>query len=309
VIIRGRRIRYCDIGSGPGVILIHGQGGCWQWWLRVMPTIAEHGRIVALDLAGFGDSEPIAIGESVMDEHVATVIGLLDHVGLAKAIIVGHSMGGLIALEVTCDHPARVAGLSLTDAGGANVGPKRLQGILALLRLFNVVFSIAWIPRFVAKYSWLRGVMFAAGVHDGRTLSRALATEIFPRMAGPGFVQTLEAAAVAVNQVRPECVSSPALIVWGARDRILPVSTAHTLASQIPDARLVLLDAVGHCPMVEASGRYSELMVDFIRDPVNGRPIGDEQLPPISGYRRQWWRRHPKPAPPGATSVPGRSVS
>lgn len=306
--IRGRRIRYCDIGSGPGVVLIHGQGGCWQWWLRIMPTLAEHGRVIAVDLPGFGDSEPMAVGVNVMEEHVATVIGLLDHLGLAKANIVGHSMGGLIALEVACEHPARVAGLNLTDAGGANLGPRRLQGILALLRLFNAVFSIAWIPRLVARYSWLRTVMFAVGVHDGRSLSRSLAMEIFPRMAGPGFIQTLEAAAVAVNRVRPESVTCPSLIVWGAQDRILPVSTAKTLASKLPDARMVLLDGVGHCPMVEASDRYAELLVDFTRDPANGRPVGDQlEPPPPTTHRRTWWRRHGKPG--SALPIPGRSAS
>jgi pimeloyl-ACP methyl ester carboxylesterase len=69
-IIRGRRIRYAEMGSGPAVILIHGQGGSWQWWLRVIPEVARHGRIIAVDLAGFGDSEPIAADDDVFFEHV-----------------------------------------------------------------------------------------------------------------------------------------------------------------------------------------------------------------------------------------------
>src|SRR5260370_40047844 len=92
-IIRGRRIRYADIGRGAAVVLIHGQGGAWQWWLRVRPTLAAHGRMIAVDLAGFGASEPIADGDDVFQEHVGTIVGLLDHLGLAKAIIVGDSMG------------------------------------------------------------------------------------------------------------------------------------------------------------------------------------------------------------------------
>src|ERR1700745_1380408 len=67
-IIRGRRIRYAEIGSGPAVVLIHGQGGSWQWWLRVMPPLAAHGRMIAVDLAGFGASEPIAEDDDVFQE-------------------------------------------------------------------------------------------------------------------------------------------------------------------------------------------------------------------------------------------------
>ena len=307
--IRGRRIRYTDIGSGPGVILIHGQGGCWQWWLRVMPQMATQARIIALDLAGFGESEPIAGSEDVMHEHVATVVDLLDHLGLAKAIIVGHSMGGLVSLRVACDYPERVSGLVLADAGGANLSPGRLQGILAVLRLFHAVFSIPVVPRVVARTRWLRAVMFSTGVHHWRTFSVHLAMEILPRMAAPGFMQSLKAAAIAVNQVRPEDVMSPSLVVWGTRDRILPVSTGHSLASQIPDARLVLLDAVGHCPMVEASGQFAELLADFARDPVNGRPPSQEQMPYVMRHRRRWWHRRQKVRMTTISSVPRRSAS
>src|SRR5262249_4219640 len=196
--IRGRRIRYAEIGGGPAVVLIHGQGGSWQWWLRVMPKVARHVRMIAVDLPGFGQSEPIAAEDDVFGEHVATIAGLLDHLGLARATVVGHSMGGLVALQLACDHPERVAGLLLTNAGGANVSPGRLRWILALLRLFNAIVSIPWVPRVVARTRWLRSVLLAAGVNDRRTFSERLAAEILPCMAAPGFMQSLEAAAVAV---------------------------------------------------------------------------------------------------------------
>jgi pimeloyl-ACP methyl ester carboxylesterase len=309
-IVRGRRVRYADIGSGPVVVLIHGQGGCWRWWLRVMPRLAMHGRIIAVDLAGFGESEPIASGDDVMHEHVATIIGLLDHLGLAKALIVGHSMGGLVSLRLASEHPGRVTGLLLADAGGANISPGRLQYILAFLRLFNAIFSIPWIPRVVARTRWLRAVMFSAGVHDWRAFSKPLATEILPRMAAPGFMQSLEAAAIAVNRVRPHDVMCPSLVVWGTRDRILPVSTAESLVAQIPDARLVLLDAVGHCPMIEASDQFGRLVDDFAQDPMNGRPPSQQpEMPSAAARRRRWWRRRQKVRTTGVGSFPHRSAS
>jgi pimeloyl-ACP methyl ester carboxylesterase len=289
--IRGRRVRYVEMGTGPAVVLIHGQGGCWQWWLRVIPTVARHTRIIAMDLAGFGESEPIAATDDVFEEHIATVIGLLDHLGLAKAVIVGHSMGGLVSLQVACDHPARVSGLLLSDAGGANIRPGRLQGILAVLRLFNAIFSVPWVPRVVAKTGWLRAIFLSAAVHESRTLSKSLALEILPRMAAPGFVQSLEAAAAAVNHVTPQSVTSPCLVIWGTDDRILPLSTGHSLVAQIPDARLVPLERVGHCPMVEASTQFNQLLADFAQDPLNGRPAGEAPALPVVARRRKWRRR------------------
>jgi pimeloyl-ACP methyl ester carboxylesterase len=303
--IRGRRIRYADIGTGPAVILVHGQGGCWQWWLRVMPWLATNCRTIAVDLAGFGASEPIGADDDVFLEHAATIIGLLDHLGLARAVVVGHSMGGLVSLQAACDHPERVSGLLLADAGGANIGPGRLRLILAALRLFNAAFSLSWIPRAVAKTRCLRGVLLAPGVHDWRTLSEPLAMQILPRMAAPGFMQSLRAAAGAVNHVTPQAVTCPSLVVWGMRDRILPPSTGRVLVSKIPDSRLVLLDAVGHCPMIEAPDDFTELIANFARDPMHGRPDGEPTTPDLTRHRRRWWpqrkqsatRTEPNPVP------------
>jgi pimeloyl-ACP methyl ester carboxylesterase len=269
-----------------------------------MPTLAAHWRMIAVDLAGFGASEPIAADDDVFYEHVATIVGLLDYLGLAKAIVVGHSMGGLVSLQVACDHPQRVSGLVLTDAGGANVSPGRLRWILAVLRLFNAIFSVPWVPRVVAETRWLRAVLFAAGVHNWRTLSQPLATEILPRMASPGFMQSLKAAAVAVNHVTPQAVTCPTLVVWGTRDRILPVSTGRALVAKIPDARLVLLDAVGHCPMIEDPDQFNQLLADFARDPVNGRPAGEAAMPDVTRHRRRWW---PKRKHSGLRTEPGPS--
>jgi pimeloyl-ACP methyl ester carboxylesterase len=264
--VRGRRINYADIGSGPVAVLVHGQGGSWQWWLRVLPTVSAHRRVIAVDLPGFGGSDPIGAGD-VFSEHVATIIGLLDHLGLADAIIAGHSMGGLVALQVACDHPDRVAGLMLIDAGGANISAARLALIVTGLRAFRRIFAIPWVPRVVARKRHLRSALMALAIHDPGTLSASLAMEILPRMATPGFVQSLHAAAIAVNRVTPQAVTCPSLILWGVRDRILPVSTGHVLASKIPDARFVPLENVGHCVMVEAADQFSQLLIDFTQDP------------------------------------------
>ncbi len=263
------------MGRGPAVVLIHGQGGSWRWWLRTLPALAAHSRVVAVDLPGFGESDRIGT-EDVFGEHVATVVGLLDHLGLSEAVLVGHSMGGLVSLRAACDHPDRVSGLLLTNAGGAALSALRLRFIVTGLRVFNTVFAVPWVAGAVARRGWLRSALFAAAVHDRRTLSTALAMQIVPGMASPGYVESLEAAARAASQVTPEAVTCASLVVWGERDRILPVSLGRSLAQTIPDARFVGLADVGHCAMIEAPERFSRLVGDFLRDAAGGRAAPGE---------------------------------
>jgi pimeloyl-ACP methyl ester carboxylesterase len=248
--------------------------------------LADEVRTIALDLPGFGESDPVGGGD-VMAEHVATVKGLLDHLGLARAVIVGHSMGGLVTTRLARDHPDRVAGVALTDAGSVDIGATRLALIVMAFRVFNVVFRRR-VGEFVARTPWLRAVFMALAVADRRCVSTELAMRIIPRMASPGFIETLEAAAAAANEVTAEEITCPALVIWGMRDRILSAASGRELASRMPDARFVPLQRVGHCPMLEVPERLSRLIADFAHDPANGRPAGDDSLTLDTRTRR--WR-------------------
>lgn len=260
--VHGRQVRYVDIGTGPAVVLIHGQGGSWQWWLRVLPCIATEVRAIAVDLAGFGESDPVSSGD-VFDEQIATVVGLLDHLNLKSATVVGHSMGGLVALKVACDHPGRVTGLMLVDAGSATIGPVRLQMLLMAFRLFDKVFSFPAIPRVIARREIWRSLFFALATAHPRSVTEPLATAILPQMAAPGFLANAVAAATALTRVCPQDVIHPSLVVWGRQDRIVPLASGRKLASTIPGAQLVVLDEVGHCAMIEKPHETSALIVDF----------------------------------------------
>lgn len=268
--VRGRHVRYVDVGTGRPVVLVHGQGGAWQWWLRVIPALARHARVIALDLAGFGASEPVAAGD-VFSEQVATITGLLDELRLARATIVGHSMGGLVSLKVACEHPSRVDGLMLIDSGSDNIGPARLRAILLGFRLFDRVFRFSAVPRAIARWRYLRAAFFAFAVVEPRCITRSLANELVPLMAAPGFIAGMEAAGKAVAEATPEAVRAPALVLWGRGDRIVPLSSGRQLADAIPDGRLVVLDDVAHCAMIEKPAETAALIADFVRNPLADR--------------------------------------
>ncbi|WAJ43428.1 alpha/beta fold hydrolase [Mycobacterium sp. Aquia_216] len=284
--VRERHVRYVDLGAGRPVVLVHGQGGAWQWWLRVIPVVARHVRVIALDLAGFGASDPVATGD-VFEEQVATVIGLLDELRLARATIVGHSMGGLVSLKVACDHPERVDGLMLIDSGSNVIGPVRLRVILLGFRLFDRVFRFSAVPRVVARWRYLRAAFFALAVTEPRCITRSLADELVPRMAAPGFIAGMQAAGKAVAEATPETVRGPALVLWGRDDRIVPLSSGRQLADAIPHARLVVLDDVAHCAMLEKPDETASLIADFTRNPMAGQASTDSTTDALGGDRGQ----------------------
>ena len=103
--IDGRRVRYVDIGEGTlGFVCVHGIGGCWQHFSQILPSSARHGRAIALDLPGFGGSQ-MPVGLVTLERLADTAATLAREVGLDKAVFVGHSMGGPIALRFATRHP------------------------------------------------------------------------------------------------------------------------------------------------------------------------------------------------------------
>lgn len=272
--VNGRRVHYVELGSGPAVVLIHGQGGCWQWWLRTIPALAAEARVIAIDLAGFGDSEPIA-GRDVINQQVATILGVLDYLQLPSAVIVGHSMGGLVSLELARQAAHRMRALVIVDSAADAIGSVRLRVIVVALRLFNIVFSAqSGRPAFVARRPRLRaGVLFAAMKYPA-AMSKSRAFQLLPRMAAPGFMNTLLAAAGLAETAGSPRVSCPTLIVWGDSDRILPLHIGQALADQVPGAELAVLRNVGHSPMLEVPGVFNDLLAEFIRKPMWREDIG-----------------------------------
>ncbi|WP_354698557.1 alpha/beta fold hydrolase [Paraconexibacter sp. AEG42_29] len=257
-----RSVRYVDYGSGPPFLLVHGLGGSWQTWLENIPALAGAGhRVVAVDLPGFGGSDVLAPG-ATFDAHSATLLALIDALALPPVIVVGHSMGGLATIRLALGAPERVAGLVLACAGGIALSERRLALIVRGFQAFNGLFSPAAL-RAVARRPRLRRLVFRLGLYDTAGLSGQLAREIVPLMATPGFSDALVAGAHAAADSGADRLEGPTLLVWGANDRILPVAQAEALAASLPDARLMVLERCGHCPMFERPAGFNSALVGF----------------------------------------------
>jgi pimeloyl-ACP methyl ester carboxylesterase len=262
----GRKLHFVDVGRGQPVVLVHGLGGSWLTWLENVPDLSAGHRVIALDLPGFGRSEaPPSTGD--IDVHVESIEAVLNYLGLASAIVVGHSMGGLIALRLANERPARVQGLVLLSGGGLALGAFRLALVGRAFTAFNIFMGMPMVPEMIVKCDALRWVLLRPMLANPASLSRALAAEVIPAVRAQGLVPSLHAAVRGLASVDPAAVHCPVLLVWGARDRIMPVAAARQLAAELPDARLAVIDDVGHCAMFEDPARFNALVRSFVADP------------------------------------------
>jgi pimeloyl-ACP methyl ester carboxylesterase len=261
--VLGRRLRYVDYGGGTPLLLVHGLGGCWQWWLENIPELGRSCRVIAVDLPGFGDSEPLP-SPGAMATHVETLAALLDTLELERVVLVGHSMGGLIALLFAGEYPNRLSGLVPVCAGGVELSPGRLAVIVRGFLLFNAWFKRPAVNRAFARRPRLRRLLFAAATGNSRSLSPELGAELIPRLgSAPGFAEAVLAAGRVESDIEPERITTRSLLIWGGQDPIVPASRAGVLAASMPDARLEVLPGVGHGPMFEAPERFNALLGEF----------------------------------------------
>jgi pyruvate dehydrogenase E2 component (dihydrolipoamide acetyltransferase) len=253
--IDGRAIAYQVLGDGdaPPLVLVHGFGGDRNTWMFNQPVLAATRRTVALDLPGHGLSAK-DVGDGSIDVLRDAVAGLLDALDIGRAYLVGHSLGGAIAVQLALQRPERVAGLSLIcPAGlGAEVNRDYIDGFIAASR------------RKALKE--VLGVLFA----DPDLVSRDMIEEVqrykrldgvdaaLRRLADGLFADGRQAT---VLRDRLGEISVPVQVIWGAADAVVP--PAH--AEGLPDSVAAhVLDGAGHMPHMEKAGEVNRLIAEAL---------------------------------------------
>ena len=258
-----RRLSYVDYGEGPPVVLVHGLGGCWQWWLENIAALGREHRVIAVDLPGFGASEALpSPGE--MRTHAQTIHALLDALEIDRTSICAHSMGGLVAVRLAADHPDRLDRLVLACAGGITLSAVQLALLSHSFVAFNAFFAQPGVADTFARRPRLRRLLFARAVAHPESVSPALAAQIVPRLSAPGFLGAVRAGIRVANEVDMSGISVPTLALWGRADPILPVAQAEELVRRMPDARLVILEDAAHCPMFEQPAAFNAALLRFL---------------------------------------------
>jgi pimeloyl-ACP methyl ester carboxylesterase len=268
VVVEGRRVNVVEIGRGPALMFVHGLGGSWANWLENVCAFAADHRVVALDLPGFGASElpraPISIAG-----YARTLDALCDALAIDGAAVVGNSMGGFVAAELAIAHPRRVGRLCLVSAAGLSIQELRLEHALrALARVERIVALYGgWIAArssLLARRAGLRRMVLRAVAAHPELLPAPLVSEQVAGAGRPGLLPALTAMASYPLRDRLGEIACPTLIVWGERDRLVPVGDAAEFERRIAGARKVVYPDTGHVPMLERPACFNEDLRAFL---------------------------------------------
>jgi len=271
VSLHGHRIRYRTAGQGPVLLLIHGIAGSSDTWSDVLPWLAERYRVVAPDLLGHGGSAKPR-GDYSLGAYASSIRDLLDVLGHARATVVGHSLGGGVAMQLAYQYPERCERLVLVSSGG-------------LGREVHPILRAAALP----GAEWVLPLLCAAGVRtavDGA--ARALAR--LGLRAGPdleelwrgfasladadgrqAFIHTLRTIVDASGQRVSAAdrlylaAQVPTMLVWGDQDPMIPVAHGHAAHAAIAGSRLEVFRGTGHFPHRDQPRRFVEVLVDFVQ--------------------------------------------
>ena len=271
VSLHGRAVSYAEEGSGPVLLLIHGMGGSYENWQAVIEPLARHHTVVAPDLPGHGASAPGA-GDYSLGALAAGLRDLLLALGYDRATLVGHSLGGGIAMQLAYQFPELAERLVLVSSGG--LGPE-VSLILRAAALPGAELFLAATARAGSKAgSTLARGLSAVGLRP--TVDVAEVARGYTSLADPdrraAFLATLRSVISARGQ-RVDAsdrlylvASMPVLIVWGARDPIVPVHHGERAHEAIAGSRLEIFEGVGHLPQLEAPARFVTVVERFIEE-------------------------------------------
>jgi pimeloyl-ACP methyl ester carboxylesterase len=270
-ILHGRPVSYTEVGSGPVLLLIHGMAGSGENWEAVIEPLAQRHTVIAPDLPGHGTSAPGA-GDYSLGALAAGLRDLLVTLGHERATLVGHSLGGGIAMELAYHFPELAERLVLVSSGG--LGPE-VSPVLRAAALPGADLFLAATARGAGKAGSAVGRALAAiGLRptaDVAEVARGYASLADPSRRA-AFLSTLRG----VVSARGQSVDAsdrfylaarvPVLIVWGARDPIIPVRHGERAHEGIAGSRLEIFDGVGHLPQLEAPGRFVTVLERFIAE-------------------------------------------
>jgi len=229
--IDDHNIHYVEMGAGFPLLLLHGGANDWRGWEKNIEALAQHYRVIAPDIVGFGKSDK---SKSVygIDDFVNYLTGFIEALNIERVHMAGHSLGGNIALEFAYRYPDKVAKLIPVAPFG-----------FGKLSTWGFILG-------VISY-WGRKLFFRK--HSYPTLDIEYSKD--------GFKEFM-------TKLRK--VKVPAMIVWGEKDPYLPVKQAHIASSVLPNSRVEVMQRCGHVPQNTDCDIFNKLVLDFLAEDAAG---------------------------------------
>ncbi len=259
-------------GDGPPILMFHGYADSADTWRQALALLSRRGqRAVAVDLPGFGAADPLSDDAILpqLDEFAAGAVRYAAGRPRRPVVLVGNSLGGCVALRVAERHGQRLAGVFAVAPAGLV-----MNRLLHLVQRDPVLHSLLALPTPVPGI-----VLRAAVARLYLQLAFAAPRSVDPRIVSAFTYHHRHRAKVAsyldiAHRLIPELrdpfelerISSPVMLVWGDRDRLVYHRGAEKVLGAVSGSRLELLPGIGHCPQVEAAERFTELLLGFCEE-------------------------------------------
>lgn len=261
-------IHYQVAGSGRPLVLIHGLSGSCRWWKKNLAELARQFRVYVVDLVGFGSSRnghPFALGEAA--EHLAR---WMEQLGLERAALVGHSMGGHIAADLAAARPDLVERLILVDAAVLPFEQSYVAHTLSMFREASQM-PLSFLPVLLSD-------SMRAGIATiWKAATELLTTDLRPKLA---------------------CITAPTLVIWGEKDALIPLEFGKRLSHYLRYDELVIVKRAGHNPMWDCPRAFNQVVAEFLnaaapapageRAVECGEPVRARRGPPASKRARAY---------------------
>jgi pimeloyl-ACP methyl ester carboxylesterase len=277
ITVDGARVAYRDEGAGEVLLLIHGLGGSSFSWRAVLPKLSNKYRVIAPDLPGHGQSDrprgdysPAALAVWLRD--------LLDVLGIKRVTVVGHSLGGGLAMQFAHQHRDHCQRLVLLSSGGLGSEVSRLLRMLSLPGARFVLPLLASRPRIDAST--------VTPVSEPSTVRESLSNRHYRQ----AFLRTLRAVVdrrgqkvCALDRLRG-LADLPAQIIVGGSDEVIPVAHAFAAHNALPGSRLHVIPGVGHSPQVQCPDAVADLVDNFVAETADfaDRATSAAELPSLT---------------------------
>lgn len=282
VTVRGLSTSYLEAGTGPVLLLVHGNVTSCQSWRRVIEEFRTTHRVLAVSLPGYGGTSPQ--GEVRLDGLLSFLTDFLDLLSIEKAVVLGHSAGGVLAATLALAQPERVTRLVLMDSAGLGraVNPAVIAASLLPEWAGKAVITAlllpgASIPRALAGGLQLRRP-WRVDIREWReqirtTQARTLLStslQLVRTAVGP----TGQRSAFSITRRLGE-LRMPTLVVWGLTDELFPLWQGVRAARRIPRGRLAVLAGAGHVGFLDSFVEFVDAVGPFVRDDVGAPSIPD----------------------------------
>ena len=253
MVVDRQMVHYEVFGHGRPVIFLHGWLGSWRYWFPTMERVAEHFRTYSFDFWGFGESRRKSTYESIQN-YSDQVIRFLDELGIDRVLLVGHSMGGMVALKTAINHPRRI---SRVAAVGAPIVGDSLSWLLKLTDRPIMADAFARVP-------WFRRFMFSQFL--GETNDPHVHEILDDSVKSSSTTLRNAVGSMWRTDLRPELprLAVPAMIVHGGRDAIVHPNQAD-LFDNIPTAEVVVMPESRHFPFLDEADLFNDILIRFLK--------------------------------------------